>query len=53
MHAVSSGRKTLEEIARWTPTAITAWRLGRLLQAVYWTVHLDDRGWGRTNCPRI
>src|SRR5207244_12732378 len=40
MQAVSPGRKTLEERARWTPAAITAWRFGRLLTAAYWNVHL-------------
>jgi Transposase DDE domain len=40
MQAVSPGRKTLEEMARWTPTTITAWRLGRLLKAASWNVHL-------------
>jgi hypothetical protein len=40
MQAVSPGRKTLAEMARWTPAAITAWRFGRLLKAVYWNVHL-------------
>jgi hypothetical protein len=40
MHAVSPGRKTLAEMARWTPAAITAWRFGRLLKAAYWNVHL-------------
>jgi hypothetical protein len=40
MRAVSPGRKTLEELARWTPAAITAWRFGRLLTATYWHVHL-------------
>jgi hypothetical protein len=30
MQAVSPGRKTLEEMARWTPSTITAWRFGRL-----------------------
>jgi hypothetical protein len=28
MQAVSPGRKTLEEMARWTPATITAWRFG-------------------------
>ena len=37
---VSPGRKTLEEMARWTPATITAWRFGRLLKAAYWNVHL-------------
>jgi hypothetical protein len=40
MQAVSPGRKTLEEMARWTPAAVTAWRFGRLLKATYWNVHL-------------
>jgi DDE family transposase len=40
MHAVSPGRKTLEEMARWTPATITAWRFGRLRKAAYWHVHL-------------
>jgi Transposase DDE domain len=40
MQAVHPGRKTLEEMARWTPAAITAWRFGRLLKATSWNVHL-------------
>jgi hypothetical protein len=40
MQAVHPGRKTLEEMARWTPGTITAWRFGRLLKATYWSVHL-------------
>jgi hypothetical protein len=40
MQAVSPGRKTLEEMARWTPATITAWRFGRMLKATYWNVHL-------------
>jgi hypothetical protein len=40
IQAVHPGRKTLEEMARWTPATITAWRLGRLLKAAYWNVHL-------------
>ena len=40
MQAVHPGRHTLEEMARWTPAAITAWRFGRLLKAAYWNVHL-------------
>ena len=40
MPAVSPGRKTLAEMARWTPATITAWRFGRLLTAAYWHVHL-------------
>lgn len=40
MQAVSPGRKTLEEMARWTPATITAWRFGRVLKAAYWNVPL-------------
>jgi hypothetical protein len=40
MQAVHPGRHTLEEMARWTPASITAWRFGRLLKAAYWNVHL-------------
>ena len=40
MQAVHPGRKTLEEMAQWTPAAITAWRFGRLLKAASWNVHL-------------
>jgi hypothetical protein len=40
MQAVHPGRKTLEEMAQWTPATITAWRFGRLLKAAYWNVHL-------------
>jgi hypothetical protein len=40
MQAVHPGRHTLEEMARWTPAPITAWRFGRLLKAAYWNVHL-------------
>jgi hypothetical protein len=40
MPAVHPGRKTLEDMARWTPATITAWRFGRLLKAAYWNMHL-------------
>ena len=40
MQAISPGRKTLAEMARWTPATITAWRFGRLLKAAYWNIHL-------------
>jgi hypothetical protein len=40
MQAVSPGRKTLEEMARWTPATITAWRFGRLRKAASWNVPL-------------
>jgi hypothetical protein len=40
MQAIHPGRKTLQEMTRWTPGAITAWRFSRLLKATYWNVHL-------------
>src|SRR5256714_6111379 len=40
MQAVHPGRKTLEEMARWTPASITAGRFGRLRKAAYGNVHL-------------
>ena len=40
MQALYPGRKTLEELARWSPTAITSWRLRRLLKASYWSIHV-------------
>jgi hypothetical protein len=40
MPAMHPGRTTLEEMARWTPATITAWRFGGLLKAAYWNVHL-------------
>ena len=40
MQAVHPGRKTLAEMAKWTPATITAWRFGRLLKATYWNVQL-------------
>jgi Transposase DDE domain len=47
MHAVHPGRHPLEEMARWTPAPITAWRLGRLLKATYWNVHLIVHWWAQ------
>lgn len=40
MHAVYPGRKSLSDLARWSPRAITEWRLRRLLKANYWCVHM-------------
>ena len=40
MQVVYPGRKTLEELARWTPWCIAAWHFRRLLKAAYWNVHL-------------
>jgi len=39
MQALFPGRKTLEELTRWTPASITAWRFRRLLKASDWHVH--------------
>jgi hypothetical protein len=33
---LSPGRKTWEELSRWTPAALTAWRVRRLLKASSW-----------------
>ena len=40
MQAVSPGRKTWEEMARWTPATSTAWRFGRVRKAASWNVPL-------------
>jgi hypothetical protein len=40
LQALYPGRKTLGELHRWSPTAITAWRLRRVLNAAYWSIHL-------------
>jgi hypothetical protein len=40
MQAVYPGRKTLHDLAHWSPPRITEWRLRRLLNASYWCVHL-------------
>lgn len=45
MQALFPGRKTLEELARWTPAYVTAWRWRRLLKAAYWDVHLLVTWW--------
>lgn len=45
MQALFPGRKTLAELARWTPSQITAWRFRRLLKAAYWDVHLLVEWW--------
>jgi hypothetical protein len=51
MQALFPGRKTLEELARWTPGSITVWRLRRVLKAAYWDVHLLVAWWGsRKRC---
>jgi hypothetical protein len=45
MQALCPGHKTLEELARWPPTQITAWRFRRMLKASYWNVHLLLEWW--------
>jgi hypothetical protein len=45
MQALFPGRKTLEELTRWTPAYVTVWRLRRLLNAAYWDVHLLVAWW--------
>ena len=45
MQALFPGRKTLEELARWTPGSITVWRLRRVLKAAYWDIHLLVTWW--------
>ena len=39
MQALFPGRKTVAELARWTPIEMTEWRCRRLLKATYWDVH--------------
>lgn len=45
MQALFPGRKTLEELARWTPGSITVWRLRRVLKAASWAIHLLVAWW--------
>ena len=40
MQAIHPGRNSLQEMARWTPASITAWRFSRLLKASSWNIHL-------------
>ena len=47
MQTLYPGRKTLEELARWTPVSMTAWRFRRLLKAAYWDVHLLVEWWAQ------
>lgn len=44
LQAVYPGRKTLEELHRWSPAAITAWRFRRLLNATYWSIGCGSFG---------
>lgn len=45
MQALYPGRKTLAELARWSPSQVTAWRFRRLLDAAYWDVHVLVEWW--------
>jgi Transposase DDE domain len=45
MQALFPGRKTLEDLARWTPRSITVWRLRRVLKSAYWDIHLLVAWW--------
>jgi Transposase DDE domain len=45
MQALFPGRKTVEELARWTPGSITVWRFRRVLKAAYWDIHLLVAWW--------
>ncbi len=47
MQALYPGRKTLEELARWTPAQVTVWRFRRLLKASYWHGHLLVAWWAQ------
>jgi hypothetical protein len=47
MQALYPGRKTLEELARWTPAQVTVWRFRRLLKARYWHMHLLVEWWAQ------
>jgi Transposase DDE domain len=47
LQALYPGRKTLAELARWTPAQVTVWRFRRLLKASYWNVHLLVEWWAQ------
>jgi len=47
LQALFPGRKTLAELARWSPASITVWRLRRVLKAAYWDVHLLVEWWAQ------
>jgi hypothetical protein len=53
MPALFPGRKTLEELARWTPGSITAWRLRRVRKAAYWHLHLLVEWWVQEACNTL
>jgi hypothetical protein len=47
MQALYPGRKTLEELACWSPAQVTVWRFRRVLTASYWNVHLLVAWWAQ------
>jgi hypothetical protein len=47
LQALFPGRKTLAELARWSPASITVWRLRRVLKAAYWDIHLLVEWWAQ------
>jgi hypothetical protein len=47
MQALFPGRKTVTELARWTPIEVTALRFRRLLKAAYWDVHVLVAWWAQ------
>lgn len=53
MQALYPGRKTLEELARWSPAQVTVWRLRRVLTASSWHVHLLMAWWGQATCTTL
>jgi len=53
MQALFPGRKTLEELARWTPSSSTAWRFRRVLKAAYWNIHLLVEWWVQEACNAL
>ena len=47
MQALFPGRKTVTELARWTPLELTTLRFRRLLKAADWDVHGLVAGWAQ------
>jgi hypothetical protein len=47
MQALVPGHKPWEELARWPPAQVTAWRVRRGRTASYWQGHLLGEWWGQ------
>lgn len=47
MQALCPGRKTLGDLARWTPGEVTSWRWRHVLKATYWDIHTLGEWWGQ------